>query len=159
MLERKFRAIPGIDYLSGDLFDPGAMERIDITDIRFPDDSFDLILCSHVLEHVPDDRKAISELFRVLKPGGTAFLLVPIGSARTFEDPSVTDPDERLRFFGQKDHVRQYGPDFEDRLVEAGFRVTRVESPEMLSPRQIKRLSVRPEFAFPIFACTKELGS
>lgn len=113
-----------IDYLSADLEPRKAMTRMDITNIQYPDGTFDVILCSHVLEHIPDDRKALSEFFRVLKPGGWAILQVPIAADVTFEDPSVTDPQEREQLFGQHDHVRNYGPDYSDRLAEAGFSVT-----------------------------------
>ena len=124
-LERKLRTSPNLTYISADLEDPHAMMKIDITAIPFPDASFDVILCSHVLEHVPDDRKAMSELYRVLKPSGWAILLVPFDSARTatFEDSSITDTRERERIFGQRDHVRIYGQDYVDRLKQAGFTV------------------------------------
>jgi SAM-dependent methyltransferase len=113
-----------LDYLSADLEPRNAMIVMDITNIQYPNGTFDVILCSHVLEHVPDDRKALSELFRVLRPGGWAILQVPIVAAATFEDPSVTDPEEREKLFGQHDHVRNYGLDYRDRLADAGFSVT-----------------------------------
>jgi SAM-dependent methyltransferase len=119
-----FRSIPSVDYLSGDLSFDEAMVRMDITDIQFPDQSFDIIHCSHVLEHVSDDRKAMREICRVLKPGGWAILQVPFFAEVSWEDPSVTDPKERERLFGQHDHVRAYGKDYRDRLVDAGFSVT-----------------------------------
>lgn len=123
-LERRFREIPGIDYLSGDLDSDAAMVQMDITDIRYPDSSFDVIYCSHVLEHVPDDRRAMRELARVLKPGGWAVIAVPIIRDRTLEDPAITSPEARTKAYGQWDHVRAYGPDFADRLRESGFDVT-----------------------------------
>ena len=99
------------------------MVHADITQIPFVDDSFDVILCSHVLEHVPEDRQAMRELCRVLKPDGWALLLVPISSRRaeTYEDATVVAPEDRERLFGQFDHVRIYGRDFKDRLEESGF--------------------------------------
>jgi SAM-dependent methyltransferase len=103
----RLQKVAGIDYLSADLFDPAAMVKMDITDIQYPDNSFDVIYCSHVLEHVPQDRRAMRELARVLKPGGWAVLAVPIKGEKTFEDASVTAPEERERLFGQFDHVRQ----------------------------------------------------
>jgi SAM-dependent methyltransferase len=92
--------------------------------IPFADDSFDCILCSHMLEHVPDDLTAMREMFRVLKPGRWAILQVPLGRGRdeTFEDPTITSPAERERVFGQRDHVRIYGRDYEARLARVGFR-------------------------------------
>ena len=98
-----------------------------------PDESFDVIYCSHVLEHVPDDRKAMREFPRVLKRGGWAILLVPINAGKTYEDASIAEPAERLRVFGQEDHVRNYGPDYVDRLREAGFAVTETRVPDLVS--------------------------
>lgn len=125
ILEKRLKSQPNLDYVSIDLDRPRAMVHADITDIPFADDSFDVILCSHVLEHVVDDRKAMRELRRVLKPDGWALVLVPISSRRdqTFEDPTVVSPRDRERLFGQADHVRIYGHDFKARLEEAGFTV------------------------------------
>lgn len=122
-LEPGLRRALGPGYLTADLSDPRAMRRMDITDIDFPDDSFDVIYCSHVLEHIEDDRKAMREFRRVLRPGGWVLLLVPVTVERTFEDPTIVSPSERLRLFGQEDHVRRYGPDFVDRLGAAGLTV------------------------------------
>ncbi|MEK7873336.1 MAG: methyltransferase domain-containing protein, partial [Chloroflexota bacterium] len=125
VLQAKYVKLPNLDYLSVDIASPIAMVRMDITAIGCPRDQFDCILCYHVLEHVPDDRKALQELFRVLKPGGWAILQSPIDATRpkTFEDFSVTSPEERERVFGQSDHVRIYGLDYKDRLTSAGFIV------------------------------------
>lgn len=140
---RKLRSLASIDYLSGDLSMRTAMVKMDLTQIQFPDGSFDVILCSHVLEHIPDDRKAMSELYRVLRPGGWALIQVPVTGRPTVEDPSVTDPAERERRFGQHDHVRIYGPDFKERLEAAGFHV-RVELPEgFVAPAEIGRFGLR----------------
>lgn len=123
--QKLLKAAPNVDYTSADLDMPTAMIQMDITNITFPDDTFDVILCNHVLEHVPDDAKAMSELYRVLKPGGWAILQTPISKAdETFEDLSVTDPKQREKLFGQNDHVRTYGLDKKDRLATAGFKVT-----------------------------------
>lgn len=114
-----------VDLLTVDLHSPFVDEVMDIVDIGKPDDSFDVILCSHVLEHVPDDRRAMRELFRILKPGGFAILQVPLSlsNAETLEDPAVDTDAERLERYGQIDHVRLYGQDYASRLESAGFRV------------------------------------
>jgi SAM-dependent methyltransferase len=122
-LEKRFRRRLGAGYVTADLLNPRVMVSMDVTNIQYANHSFDVISCSHVFEHVVDDRKAMREFRRVLKPGGWAILNVPITVERTFEDPSVIDPAERLRLFGQEDHVRCYGPDYVDRLREAGFTV------------------------------------
>jgi len=107
-----------------------------------------------VLEHVPDDRKAISEMYRVLRPGGLAVVQVPLddGRAETYEDPEVTDPAERAKLFGQADHVRVYGRDLTSRLGEAGFHVTVERYAEELTPLQRERMGIRIE---PLFVCRK----
>lgn len=129
---------------------------MDVTDIQYEDGSFDVIYCSHVLEHVPDDRKAMAEFHRVLKPDGWAILLVPITASKTIEDPSVTAPEDRLRLFGQEDHVRKYGPDYIDRLINAGFAVKEIAATDFLSERGIRRMEVQTHVAGNIFLCTKQ---
>jgi SAM-dependent methyltransferase len=99
------------------------MVQMDITKINREDETFDVVLCSHVLEHIPDDRKAISEIYRVLKTGGWALLQVPILRVETDEDPEIQDPLEREKRFGQHDHVRACGTDYPTRFEEAGFIV------------------------------------
>ncbi|MBK7751686.1 MAG: methyltransferase domain-containing protein [Flavobacteriales bacterium] len=139
------RKAPGVTYIAGDKQAPGYSYPqdtidLDITALDFPDDHFDLIICSHVLEHVPEDRTAMRELCRVLRPGGTAILLVPMSDRPTTdEDPSVTDPQERFRRFGQTDHVRLYGRDYMDRLREAGFIVTVDDMAAQLPPADVFR--------------------
>lgn len=122
-LESSFKKTIGKGYLTADLFNPRAMVKMDITDINYLDETFDVIYCSHVLEHVVDDYKAIREFHRVLKSDGWAILLVPITREITYEDSSIIEPDERLKVFGQKDHVRCYGFDYINRLKETGFKV------------------------------------
>jgi len=108
------------DYLNADLNHP-AMRRLDLTDTRLPDASRTLVWCSHVLEHIGDDMAALSEVFRILAPGGQLVLQVPIGGETTLEDPSVTDDEGRLLRFLQEDHVRLYGRDIAERIEAAGF--------------------------------------
>jgi len=123
LLDPVFARLPQIERVTADLYAPADL-RLDITDMDLPDGSFDLILCSHVLEHVPDDRAAMSELRRVLAGGGLALVLTPYrDEVPTYEDPSITAPLDRMVAFGQQDHVRIYGTDLSNRLRGAGFEV------------------------------------
>ncbi len=114
----------GVKYLEGYYYDLKT-NLIDITNAPFGDDEFDVIICNHVLEHIPEDWKAMREIYRMLKPGGWAILQVPISKIlkETFEDPSIVKPEDRERVFGQFDHVRIYGQDYQSRLENAGFTV------------------------------------
>jgi predicted SAM-dependent methyltransferase len=118
-----------IDYLTADISSNSVMVKMDITEIEYPEKSFDVIICNHVLEHIIDDGKAMSELYRVLKSGGWGILQVPISLSldETYEDFLITDPTEREQVFGQSDHVRIYAMDFLDRLKKAGFQVNPFE--------------------------------
>jgi len=145
----------GSGYLTADLHNLSAMVRMDITNINYAEETFDVIYCSHVLEHVPDDRRAIRELHRVLKSDGWAVLVVPITADRTFEDPSITDPSERLRLFGQEDHVRRYGPDFVQRLKEAGFKVKLTTVLDFLTEEEMARIGIT-DTAVEVYHCTKQ---
>jgi SAM-dependent methyltransferase len=109
--------------------DLGRVERADLTALNWRADSFDLIICNHVLEHIPSDRMAMAELHRVLRPGGVAILQVPLSERlpSTIEDPTIDCPEEQERRFGQRDHVRIYGPDYMTRLGEAGFHVNTID--------------------------------
>ena len=146
-LGRRLAATPGIRYVSADLDAREAMEHFNITAIPHPDESWDVILCIHVLEHVEDDRKAMHELHRILKPEGWAIVLVPLDLDRpeTYEDPSITDPAERERAFWQSDHLRLYGRDLPDRLREAGFDVTVDTWVRGLDPSVIQRYGLFPQ--------------
>ena len=124
--------------VAGSLAPRRGEQTIDVTDLGFPDDAFDLVLCSHVLEHVPDDKSALAELHRVLAPNGMALLLVPIGAEVTFEDPTVVSEADRLKVFGQADHVRLCGNDYLERIAEAGFDVRRVDAVEIFRQPRMK---------------------
>lgn len=150
-LETKFKEIFGKNYLSADLYSH-AMVKMDITNIQYPDNSFDFIYCSHVLEHVLDDKKAIKEFYRIIKKNGSAILNVPITTIKTFEDPTITDPEERLKIFGQKDHVRRYGLDYVDRLEEAGFKVQVIKN--YFNEEDTIRMSLNQEIG-EIYYCKK----
>jgi SAM-dependent methyltransferase len=122
---RRFRRMPNVAYIAADLDPPRGAVRMDITNIALDSDSVDVVICSHVLEHVQEDVQAMRELRRVLRPGGTALIMGPVDYARpsTYEDPTIVTPEARLAAFNQNDHVRIYGADFDDRLREAGFTV------------------------------------
>lgn len=126
-LSHKLKRMPFVDYRSADLYRNNVDDRVDITDMRaYADGSFDVVLCSHVLEHVPDDRRAMRELHRILRPDGFAIVMVPMvhGVDETNEDAAIDTPALRWKYFGSDDHVRQYGRrDFADRLAAAGFAV------------------------------------
>lgn len=155
-LAQRFRQIEGVDYLSADLQNPAAMVQMDITDIKYPDAAFSFIFCSHVLEHIPEDLRAMQELYRVLEPGGKALLMVPISGKTTFEDPSITDPKLREKFFGQLDHVRKYGWDFMERLQSTGFSVEAFDIHAVASPEEIEHYGL-PEKEI-IFIGTRPLN-
>lgn len=123
MSQKILRSLPTLDYLSADICSPLAQVRMDVTDIPYPDNTFDVILCSHVLQYVDDDRKAMKELLRVLKPGGWAILQVPIDPLRekTLEYNIDVLPGERD--YSHDDYVRKYGLDYKEKLEEAGFNV------------------------------------
>lgn len=131
------------EYVSTDLEEQADVQA-DITDLPFPDDRWDVIVCSHVLEHVNDDSSALKELRRVLAPGGRVVFIVPrrLGAA-TDEDPSVTDPKERTRRFGQADHVRIYGDDLEQRISAAGFDIMEPLSADHFTDAENERHRLR----------------
>jgi SAM-dependent methyltransferase len=146
-LQRRLRRLPNLSYRSADLDSPLAMDRIDLLDMSYPDGAFDVVICNHVLEHVADDRLALSEIRRVLVPGGRAILMSPIDAdlTETIEDPSVSTPAERDRVFGQSDHLRRYGRDFAARVAATGFAVETVSYIDELDPAEIARNGLRRE--------------
>lgn len=146
-LASRVRREAGLLYVGGDLEPSRASVRMDITRLPLSNGTFDAILCNHVLEHIPDDHAAMSELRRVLAPGGWAILQSPLDLRlpTTFEDPSVTDPRERERLFGQRDHVRQYGCDYGDRLRNAGFHLELVPFDQVADTQQHRRHALMAE--------------
>ena len=127
-LKPHFAASPD-RYVTADLESPLADLHFDVQRIPLADASVDVVLCNHLLEHVADDRQALRELHRILRPGGWGILLSPVdpGYVHTYEDDTITDPDERTRIFGQYDHRRIYGRDYADRLREAGFEAEDID--------------------------------
>ncbi|HEX3698269.1 MAG TPA: methyltransferase domain-containing protein [Polyangia bacterium] len=156
-LRSRFQRDPRVArYVTADQGAPGVDFHVDITATTFEDGCFGAIVCSHVLEHVPDDRKAMRELLRVLRPGGVAYIQVPLSGemAHTDEDPAVTDPKERERRFGQFDHLRVYGRDVTDRLREAGFEVTEVRPRDLMDVGQMASQGLWDDV---IFRCERPL--
>lgn len=136
----KFVSIPTVEYhpvdLMPDKYDYGIKTiEMDVTALTYPDNFFDVIICSHVLEHIPHDTKAISEMYRVLKHGGWAILNTPVNMQmeKTHEDIYINDPQKQLELFGQPDHVRIYGKDFLTRLADAGFVTDVIDFPSKFS--------------------------
>ena len=156
LFQKTFEKMPNLDYFSADWASPRSRIKMDIRNITFEDNTFDVILTNHVLEHIPEDRKAMRELHRVLKPDGFAILQSPVNRnlATTYEDPSITSPADRKRVFGQEDHVRIYGLDYKDRLEECGFNVNADPFVQQLGPERIQQY-VLPANE-PIYYCTKD---
>lgn len=138
-------ALPGVTYLSADIAPGVAMEVVDITAIPYPEGSFDVVVCSHVLEHVPEDRKAMGEVLRALRPGGAAYFMQPVDfeRAETYEDASIVTPEKRERAFNQHNHVRVYGRDIRARLEGAGFDVVERRYTEELEPAERARYALQ----------------
>ncbi len=138
---KRFRALENLNYTTTDLDSPLADIKADICDLPFADNSFDIIFCNHVLEHIPDDTKAMEEIYRILKPNGWAVLQIPqdLKRATTFEDDTITDRKERAKIFGQYDHVRIYGRDYFTKLREIGFHVDEVDYTSKLTPENIDK--------------------
>jgi SAM-dependent methyltransferase len=133
---KKFKSLPNLKYVTADLESPLAEIKMDIQAMPFEDNAFDVVLFNHVLEHIPDDKKAMREILRVMKPGGWAILQVPMkaGATTTFEDASITDRKERAIHFGQYDHLRLYGKDYGTVLASQGFEVEKVNIQEQIGP-------------------------
>ena len=140
-LERNMKGLAGLERTRSDFSSPLPAERIDITDIPFGDDTFDAILCLHVLEHIPAEDVALAELYRVLKPGGWAIIQSAFDPEleHTYEDPSIDTAEARARAYGQEDHVRVYGRDYGERLAKGGFKVTVDDYAASLGPALVER--------------------
>ena len=156
---KRFGKMKNLEYTTTDLNSPIAMVKADICALPFKDNQYDFIICNHVLEHIPDDTKAMQELYRVLAPGGTAILQVPYEANRskTFEDNTITDPKERAKIFGQYDHVRVYGMDYFEKLAEIGFKVEALDYTAQLSKEEINTYRLAKGELLPI--CRKLVGT
>ena len=141
-MRANFERVESLRYVCGDLMRPGVDVQFDITVMPLADDSFDALYCSHVLEHVPGDRQAILEMARVIKPGGWALVMVPVSADRTHEDPEVRAPAERLRLYGQEDHVRAYGPDVLERWRSLCVEVEAIDYAAQLDDAERERYGV-----------------
>ena len=138
---KQFKTLKNLDYTTTDLESPIADVKADICNLPFEDNYYDVILCNHVLEHIPNDTKAMQELYRVLKPGGMGIFQIPqdLSREKTFEDDSITDKKERANIFGQYDHVRIYGRDYFNKLRSIGFIVEEVDYTSNISEEDITR--------------------
>lgn len=147
-----FKKLDNLDYTTADLYSPIVDVKADILDLPFEDQSFDVVFCNHVLEHIEDDHKAMTELYRVMKPGGFGIFQVPqeLEREKTYEDPAITKPEQRAEHFGQYDHVRVYGRDYFDRLRAAGFRVEEIEYAKQLPADSRDRYRLAPGEILPV---------
>jgi hypothetical protein len=143
---KRFRSLPNIDYVTGDLVSPWADLHFDAHEMPFDDASFDVVMANHLLEHVDNDHKVMSECYRILRTGGWGIFQVPIdyNNAATLEDKSTTDPAERERLYWQRDHVRLYGRDYPERLRQAGFTVTEDDFQSRLGEDLARRYAFMP---------------
>ena len=149
---KKFKKLKNWDYLTFDLNSPIADIKGDLTSTNFKDESFDLIICNHVLEHIKDDKSALNEIYRVLKYNGTSILQVPINVKRekTFEDSTIKSKIQREKYFGQYDHVREYGLDFKDRVEQSGFKVQMINYSKKISKDLIIKYGLMKNDLIPI---------
>jgi len=147
-----FKKMENLNYTTADLYSPIVDVKANILELPFQDNSFDVVFCNHVLEHIEDDSKAMSELFRVMKPGGFGIFQVPqeLNRAHTYEDFSVTEPEERAKEFGQYDHVRIYGKDYFERLRKAGFTVDEVNYSAGIDSELSDRYRLAPGEILPV---------
>lgn len=147
-----FKKMDNLDYTTADLYSPIVDVKADILDLPFEDNSFDVVFCNHVLEHIEDDAKAMRELYRVLKPEGMGIFQVPqdLSLDNTYEDFSITSEEERKKHFGQYDHVRIYGKDYFDRLQKVGFTVKEVDYSKTISAGIVDKYRITPGEILPV---------
>ncbi len=151
-----FRGMKNLDYTTGDYNSPIADVHFDLHHAPFEDNSFDVIFCNHVLEHVEDSAQCMRELYRIMRPGGWGIFQVPIDTTRaeTYEDKSITSPEERAIHYWQKDHVRLFGLDYQQKLEAAGFKVTTDDFAQKMPPALQDRYRI--DVNETIYICKKE---
>lgn len=154
-LFQRLQVMENINYYPGDKFEEGygvqkGVHQLDLTRLTMPDESFDCIICNHILEHIPDDHKAMTEMFRVLKKGGKAIIMVPIDLDRqeTYENWNIKTADDRTKHFGQWDHVRFYSLDIVQRLASVGFKVSAIKYSEKFSTEEYVTYGLCPDYIF-----------
>ena len=149
---KKFKKLKNWEYFTFDLNSPIADIKGDLTSTNFKNESFDLIICNHVLEHIEDDKSALDEMYRILKYNGISILQVPINVKRenTFEDLSIKSKIQREKYFGQYDHVREYGLDFKDRVEQAGFKVEMINYSKKISQDLVIKYGLMKDDLIPI---------
>jgi SAM-dependent methyltransferase len=149
---KRFKKLAHIDLITADLYSPIVDVKANILNLPFDDNSFDIIFCNHVLEHIEDDKKAMQELYRVLKPGGMGIFQIPQDYSRekTYEDFTLKSPSERAQHFGQYDHVRVYGKDYFDRLRAVGFKVNEVNYSKKISPEEMEKYRLMTDEILPV---------
>ena len=147
-----FRKQKNLEYLTSDLESPIADVKADICNLPFKDNSFHVVFCNHVLEHIPNDTKAMQELYRVLKPGGLGIFQIPqdLSREKTFEDNTILDKKERAKIFGQYDHVRVYGRDYFNKLRSVGFKVEEIDYTKKIAPEKLEQFCLMPGEILPV---------
>lgn len=148
----RFKKLKNLDYTTADLYSPIVDVKADILDLPFNDNSFDIVICNHVLEHIIDDKKAMQELYRVLKPNGMGIFQIPqdLSLETTYEDFSITSEEERAKHFGQYDHVRVYGKDYFNRLRDVGFEVNEIDYSKKIKNELVERYCLTKGEILPI---------